>query len=92
MSIVIYTKDHCPYCRMAKELLTARNQTFEEIRIDLNPERIEEMIKRSGGARSVPQIFINDVAIGGYDNLATLAKSGKLETLLNSTNNLGKDE
>ena len=66
---------------MAKKLLSERHVTFEEIRIDLDSLQREEMIKRSE-RRTVPQIFINDQAIGGYDDLAGLAKSGKLDTLL----------
>ena len=79
--VVIYTKENCPYCLMAKKLLSERHVTFEEIRIDLDSLQREEMIKRSE-RRTVPQIFINDQAIGGYDDLAGLAKSGKLDTLL----------
>lgn len=81
--VVVYTKAACPYCNLAKELLTARKIPFEEIRIDLDTAKLEDMIKRSG-RRTVPQIFINDQPIGGYDDLAGLAKSGKLDELLNT--------
>lgn len=79
--VILYTKDNCPYCRMAKDLLTARNVTFEEVRIDLDENKRDEMIKLSN-RRTVPQIFINGQSIGGYDDLAALAKSGKLDHLL----------
>ncbi|OGT37359.1 MAG: glutaredoxin 3 [Gammaproteobacteria bacterium RIFCSPHIGHO2_12_FULL_38_14] len=79
--VVLYTKDHCPYCKMAKDLLSARHVTFEEIRIDLDEKKRDEMIARSN-KRTVPQIFINDQSVGGYDDLAQLAKSGKLDDLL----------
>jgi len=81
--VILYTKENCPYCHMAKELLTTRQVKFEEIRIDLDENKREEMIAQSG-RRTVPQIFINDQSIGGYDDLAALAKSGKLDSLLKS--------
>lgn len=81
--VKIYTKDNCPYCRMAKELLSSRQINFEEIRIDLDPAKQDEMIKLSN-RRSVPQIFINNQSIGGYDDLAALTRSGKLDGLLKS--------
>ena len=79
--IVIYTADNCPYCDRAKELLASRHVTFEEIRIDLDEQQRDEMIRLSN-RRSVPQIFINNQPIGGFDDLAALAKSGKLDSLL----------
>lgn len=79
--VVIYTTEICPYCLRAKELLNARGVSYEEIRVDLDEARREEMMRLSG-RRTVPQIFINDVSIGGYDDLALLSKSGKLDALL----------
>jgi glutaredoxin 3 len=81
--IIIYTKEHCPYCQLAKTLLSSYKVTFEEIRVDLDESKREEMIQLSN-KRTVPQIFINDQSIGGYDDLAGLAKSGKLSELLNN--------
>lgn len=75
--VVIYSKENCPYCLMAKEFFNTRHIPFEEIRVDLDPNNLNEMINLSK-KRSVPQIFINDQSIGGYDDLAALAKSGKL--------------
>src|SRR5437763_356033 len=77
--VIIYTKEGCPYCRAAKELLTAHHFQFEEIRVDLDDAKRDEMMRLSN-RRTVPQIFINDQSIGGYDDLAALAKSGKLDT------------
>jgi glutaredoxin 3 len=79
--VIIYTKADCPYCRMAKDLLSARNIDFEEIYVDKDPHQLEEMLRLSN-RRTVPQIFINEQSIGGYDDLAALAKSGKLDGLL----------
>ena len=81
--VIMYTKADCPYCHLAKDLLTQRGATIEEIRIDLDESKREEMMRLSQ-RRTVPQIFINDQAIGGYDDLAALARSGKLNELLNS--------
>ncbi len=81
--VIIYSKETCPYCVMAKNLLTAKNVPFTEIRVDLDAAKLEEMMRLSN-RRTVPQIFINDQPIGGYDDLAALAKSGKLDGLLNS--------
>jgi glutaredoxin 3 len=79
--VILYTKDNCPYCRMAKDLLSNRKIAFDEVRIDLDDSKRDEMIRLSN-RRTVPQIFINDQSIGGYDDLAALAKSGKLDELL----------
>lgn len=81
--VVIYSKPSCPYCDLAKQLLDARHVPYEVIRIDLDDSLRDTMIRLSG-RRTVPQIFINDEPIGGYDDLAALAKSGKLDLLLNA--------
>jgi glutaredoxin 3 len=81
--IVIYTAPHCSYCTWAKNLLDAKKLSYEEIRIDLDATQRAEMEKLSG-RRTVPQIFINDQSIGGFDDLSALAQSGKLESLLKS--------
>lgn len=80
--IIMYTKENCSYCVRAKQLLTTKKLDYQEIRIDLDPAKREEM-ERLSGRRTVPQIFINDQAIGGYDDLFALAQSGKLHDLLN---------
>lgn len=80
-SVVMYTKENCPYCDMAKDLLKSKNIAFEEIRVDLDQEKLAEMLERSQ-RRTVPQIFINDQSIGGYDDLAALVRADKLKDLL----------
>lgn len=80
--IEVFSSLHCPYCVRAKQLLNKKNLSFDEVRIDLHPERIEEMITRSGGRRTVPQIFINDKSIGGCDDLYALERAGQLDELL----------
>lgn len=81
--VVIYSTAQCPYCVQAKQLLEQKNVSFEEIRIDKNPEKADEMIKRSG-RKTVPQIFINDHHVGGCDDLYAANKSGELDSLLNA--------
>ncbi len=79
--VVIYTSANCPYCVNAKALLERKGVKYEEIRIDSEPTRLQEMIERSG-RRTVPQIFINHQAVGGFDDIAKLEREGKLEELL----------
>lgn len=79
--VVIYTKDHCPYCKLAKNLLDSKHIRYSEIRVDIDDSKKDEMIRLSQ-RKTVPQIFINNQPIGGYDDLAALAKSGKLDDLL----------
>jgi glutaredoxin 3 len=79
--IVMYTKEHCPYCDNAKAFLKSKQLAFTEIRVDLDSAKLAEMIKLSG-RRSVPQIFVNDQAIGGFDDMALLAKNGQFDQLL----------
>ncbi|MFT6333208.1 MAG: glutaredoxin 3 [Lentimonas sp.] len=79
--IIIYTTDYCPYCVRAKSLLQKKNVEFKEVKIS-NDELREEMIKKSGGRRTVPQIFINDQHIGGFDDLHKLDQDNKLDDLL----------
>ena len=80
--IVIYTKDYCPYCTKAKGLLTRKKQTFREIDITNDEKLQQEMIEKSGGRRTVPQIFINGKSVGGADDLYALEAAGKLDALL----------
>lgn len=81
--IIMYTKASCPYCDWAKQLLDARKEKYSEIRVDLDSAQLAEMMQLSG-RRTVPQIFIDDKPIGGFDDLSALAKSGELDKLLNS--------
>ena len=82
--IEIYTKDVCPYCTLAKNLLKSKGQVWEEINLSENPERTEEMLKRCNGRMTVPEILIDDRLIGGYDDLAALNQSGELDRILGS--------
>jgi len=80
--IAVYSTAVCPYCVAAKNLLKARGLEWTEVRVDTDPSQREAMLTRSGGARTVPQIFINDHHVGGFDDLAAADRSGKLAQLL----------
>lgn len=80
--IEIYTSRHCPYCRSAKQLLRSKRASFHEIDIAANGERLEEMVSRSGGEATVPQIFIDGRYIGGLRALKDLDRAGDLDRLL----------
>ncbi|MGE3920693.1 MAG: glutaredoxin 3 [Gammaproteobacteria bacterium] len=79
--IIIYTKSYCPYCDRAKALLQSKGLSFKEISIEHDEKLREEMIAKSG-RKTVPQIFINDQSVGGFDDLYALQKSGELDQLL----------
>ena len=78
----IYTGPLCAFCDFAKALLKRKNIPFNEIYLKDNPEKMEEMLARSNGARSVPQIFIGDYHVGGNNQLQALEREGKLNSLL----------
>lgn len=77
----MYSTAWCPYCVRAKSLLDRKGLAFREIRVDENPAERDFMLARSGGRRTVPQIFIGDRHVGGFDELYALDKSGELDTL-----------
>jgi glutaredoxin 3 len=78
----MYTTAVCPYCTRAKQLLKARGvETIEEVRIDVDAERRDEMMQRTG-RRTVPQIYIGDTHVGGCDDLYALDAAGGLKPLL----------
>lgn len=80
--VIVYSKETCPYCVMAKKLLAQKGVSdITEIRIDLNPEERDKMIEKTG-RMTVPQIFIGDVHVGGFDDLSALNRAGKLDDLL----------
>ena len=81
--IDIYTKIFCPYCTHALNLLESKSVNFNEIKIDGDNAMREIMIERAKGSYTVPQIFINDIHIGGCDDLVALERSKKLDALLN---------
>ena len=80
--VTIYSKETCPYCDMAKKLLSTKMVTkINEIRIDLDETKRSDMIERTG-RMTVPQIFIGDFHVGGFDDLAKLNRDGQLDNLL----------
>lgn len=80
--ILMYSTGACPYCTRAEQLLNSKGITeIEKIRLDLAPERREEMMNRTG-RRTVPQIYIDDRHVGGFDDLAALERAGELDALL----------
>nr|WP_100549337.1 MULTISPECIES: glutaredoxin 3 [unclassified Pseudomonas] len=80
-AVTLYTTAYCPYCINAKALLTRKGVTYEEIDVSRSPERMAEMLQRSN-RRSVPQIFIGEHHVGGFDDLAALERGGELDALL----------
>jgi len=79
--IVIYSKEYCPYCRMARQLLDNKGVDYQLIDIEGKHELREHMIEKSG-RRTVPQIFVGDHHVGGFDDLNALERTGKLDDLL----------
>lgn len=80
--VVMYSTAVCPYCQRAEALLKARGVTaIEKIRVDLDPARRDEMIDKTG-RRTVPQIYIGDTHVGGFDDLSALDREGRLAPLL----------
>lgn len=82
--VEIYTKFFCPYCARAKRLLDEKGVAYEEFEISGGGDKREEMIQRSDGRTTVPQIFVEGQHIGGSDDLAELERGGKLDALLNA--------
>ena len=82
--VLIYTGPSCPYCIAAKTLLKNKNVSFEEINLGEQPDKMNEMLQKSGGRRTVPQIFIGETHVGGSDELHALEKAGKLNSLIDS--------
>lgn len=80
--VEIYTTPICGYCARAKALLRGKGVSYAEIDVMMDPERKAEMIRRAGGARTVPQIFIGGAHVGGSDELHALDRSGGLDPLL----------
>lgn len=80
--VTIYTSAMCPFCWRALDLLKKKNVSFKEIKVGMNAKLRAEMIQRSGGVTSVPQIFIGEQHIGGCDDMMALERSGQLDGLL----------
>ena len=81
--VTVYTTQHCPYCLNAKSLLARKGVIATEIDVETSPQRLAEMLQRSQ-RRTVPQIFIGDRYVGGFDDLASLDRKGELDALLHA--------
>ena len=82
--VLIYTGPLGNFCSAAKHLLNKKKISYEEIDIGYDDKKREEMLKKSNGARTIPQIFIGEEHIGGYVELKALERNGNLDSLLNS--------
>jgi GrxC family glutaredoxin len=80
--VLMYTKDYCPYCDKAKNYFNENNIPFEEKDVSLNPLFLKEMLERSNGRKTVPEIFIDNQHIGGWDDLFVLIQKGDIDELL----------
>lgn len=80
--VEIYTSPLCGFCHAAKRLLKSKGAEFEETDIAVNPSKKAEMMQRSNGGRTVPQIFIDGTHVGGCDDLYDLERAGKLDPML----------
>ena len=83
-NITVYMGPMCSYCDAAKRLLNKKNIPYKEINIALEEGKMEEMLKKSNGMKTIPQIFIGDTYVGGYNELKALEVAGKLDSLINS--------
>ena len=81
-NVTVYMGPMCAFCDAAKRFLTKKNIPYKEINIALDEDKREEMIKKSNGKRTIPQIFIEDYHVGGYVELRSLEVEGKLNNLL----------
>ena len=82
--VTIYTGDPCSFCEAAKALLKTKNVEIQELDIWKDPTKAKEMLQRTNGARSIPQIFIDDHYLGGNDKLQEANRTGELDKLLKS--------
>lgn len=80
--VEIYTTQLCGFCHAAKRLLSQKGVEFKEIDVARDPQQRAEMMQRANGGRTVPQIFIDDIHVGGCDDLYELERAGKLDALL----------
>jgi len=83
--VVMYSTTWCGYCQRARGLLERKGVEVREIKVDEDPSQREVMVQKSGGRRTVPQIFIGERHVGGYDDLAALERAGELDKLLTVT-------
>ncbi len=80
--VVIYGDEYCAYCAATRMLFTRKGIPFDDVLVSRDPARFDEMLAKSGGRRTIPQVFIGDVHVGGFDDLCSLDKSGELDKLL----------
>ncbi len=80
--VIIYTGPMCNYCSAAKHLLNKKKVNYTEFDIAVDPSKMQEMQERTKGARTIPQIFIGETYVGGYNELKSLEREGKLNSLL----------
>jgi len=80
--VKVYTTNYCPYCDRAKSLLSRKGVPYEEIDVTGDDEMRVKLVEMSGGLRTVPQIWVGDTHVGGFDRLSELDRSGKLDELL----------
>lgn len=78
----MYTKSYCAYCHRARALFARKGVSIEEIDVTRDPDRYREMVRRAGGVTTVPQIFVDNEHLGGYDDVARLDRDGELDELL----------
>lgn len=83
-NVELYTTNTCGFCHAAKRLLSSKSITFIEFDVSRDPAKRQEMIQRANGGRTVPQIFVGTVHVGGCDDLFALEQGGKLDALLAS--------
>lgn len=81
-NVTIYTTMMCPYCHQAKKLLSQKGASFKEVDVGMDPDLRREMMSRSGGGYTVPQIFIGNTHVGGCDDLYALDSRGALDPIL----------
>ena len=81
-NVTVYMGPMCGYCDAAKRLLKRNNIPYNEINVALEEEKREEMLNKSNGKRTIPQIFFNELHIGGYEELRALEKKGELDNLI----------
>ena len=83
-NVIVYMGPRCNFCDAAKRLLNRNNIPFKEINIALEDNKRDEMLKKSNGKRTIPQIFFNEYHVGGYEELRALEKKGELNKLLSN--------
>jgi glutaredoxin 3 len=83
--VLMYSTTFCPYCERARALLGRKGVSFREVKVDDDPSQRDVMLRKSGGRRTVPQIFIGERHVGGFDDMNALDRAGELDLLLGLT-------